>query len=343
MSASIKIAIAGATGVVGNEMLRILEERAKSDAVKVDEVKLFASANSAGEVYNFLEEEIRVEELTAESFQGVDYALFALGGSLSEKFVPAALDAGATVIDNSSAFRMKEDVPLVVPEVNGDLLGKEDKLIANPNCTTAQLVPVLDLIEKNAGLERVVVSTYQAFSGAGKAALDELWNQTREVFTQQQSADQEDVVPAFQHHIAFNCIPQIDVMLDNRYSKEEMKVIEESRKILRLPELRITATAVRVPVFHGHGESISVETKSPLSPEAFIEILTEAEGIEVFPQADLYPMQVDAATTDPVYVGRVRQDFSVENGLHMWIVADNLRKGAALNAVQILEQVLTFQ
>ena len=335
MTKAPRIAIVGATGVVGNEMLRVLEDKVRNEGLPCEELSLFASKNSSGELYTFLEDEIKVQELNEESFSEIDYALFAVSSELAKKYVPIANKAGAVVIDNSSFYRMSEGVPLVVPEVNSALLSEKHQIIANPNCTTAQLVPVLDIIEKSVGLERVVVSTYQAVSGAGKVALDELWNQTKTVFTQQVPEEEEETF-AFQHQIAFNCIPQIDVMLENRYSREEMKIIEESRKILNLPDLRITATAVRVPVFHSHAESVCVETRSPLSPEELIELLTKAEGIEAFPHGDRYPMQVDAATTDPIYVGRIRRDFSVENGLQMWIVADNLRKGAALNAVQIL-------
>ncbi|MCB0328568.1 MAG: aspartate-semialdehyde dehydrogenase [Bdellovibrionales bacterium] len=328
------IGIVGATGVVGSEMLRVLEER----KIRNSEVHLLASEDSAGELYAFQGDELEVEALEPNSFAGIDYALFALGSHLAEKFVPAALEAGTTVIDNSSFFRLNDEVPLIVPEVNGDLLTKDTKLIANPNCTTAQLVPVLSVIEKLAGVERVVVSTYQAVSGAGKEALDELWEQTRSVFTQQ--AVQTN---AFQHQIAFNCIPQIDVMLENGYSKEEMKVVYESRKILRLPELRITVTAVRVPVFHSHAESVNVETKRKVTRDELIAALQEDAGIEALPHHEEFPMQVDAATKDPIFVGRIREDESVKNGFNLWIVADNLRKGAALNAVQILEKMIALR
>lgn len=325
------IAVVGATGVVGMEMLRILEERRISHS----ELRLLASESSAGELYSFNGEELEVEALSEDSFDGVDVALFALGSDLAEQYVPLALEAGAAVIDNSSHFRMRPDVPLIVPEVNGGSLTLEQKLIANPNCTTAQLVPVLKVIHDNAGLKRVVVSTYQAVSGAGKAALDELWEQTRAVFTQQEVPQE-----AFPQPIAFNCIPQIDTILENGYSKEEFKVIHESRKILDLPELPITVTAVRVPVFHSHAESVNIETNEPLTPEQLIALLEEAEGIEVSPDSSTYPVQLEAATKDPIFVGRVRADESVPNGLNLWIVADNLRKGAALNAVQILERLL---
>jgi aspartate-semialdehyde dehydrogenase len=328
------IGIVGATGVVGNEMLRILEEQNFPNA----EVHLFASEESEGELYAYQGDEIEVERIADDSFHGLNYALFAVNSSLAEQFVPIALESGVTVIDNSSFYRLDPEVPLVIPEVNGDVLTSETRLVANPNCTTAQLVPVLSVLHELAGLKRVVVSTYQAVSGAGKAALDELWEQSRGLFTQQ------DVPPvAFQHQIAFNCIPQIDVMLENGYSKEEQKVIDESRKILHLPELKITVTAVRVPVFHSHAESVNVETDRPISRIELLERLHHAPGIEVYPHTDEYPLQIDAATKDPIFVGRIRDDESVENGVNLWIVADNLRKGAALNAVQILSALLDLR
>ncbi|MCO6432341.1 MAG: aspartate-semialdehyde dehydrogenase [Deltaproteobacteria bacterium] len=325
------IAIAGATGLVGNEMLAVLEQL----DVPCQELRLFASDQSAGEVYSFRDHEVSVEVLSESSFEGVDIALFATSASLSEKFVPLAAQAGAVAIDNSSHFRMKPEVPLVVPEVNADILSAEDKIIANPNCSTIQLVPVLNVIHRHAGLRRVVVSTYQSVSGAGKSALDELWAQTLAIF------NQKDVpIEAFQHQIAFNCIPQIDVILDNGYTKEEFKIINESRKILRLPELKITATAVRVPVFHSHAESVNVETERELTPGQLAELLASEQGIEVYPNFLEYPMQLKVASTDNIHVGRIRKDDSVDHGLDMWVVADNVRKGAALNAVQIAQYLL---
>lgn len=324
------VAIAGATGLVGNEMLTILE----TSKMEVKEVKLLASKDSAGEVYKFREDDVRVEELEEGSFEGVDIALFALGAELAEKFVPIAVDSGAVAIDNSSRYRLDKEVPLIVPEVNGDLLSSMPRLIANPNCSTIQLCVVLDVIEKAAGIERVVVSTYQSVSGAGKAALDELWSQTLGIFQQKEISPE-----VFQHEIAFNCIPQIDVITESGYTKEETKIVHESRKILRLPSLRITATAVRVPVFHSHAESVNVETKKPLSPESLIELLQSSTGVEVYSSHADYPMQRQVTATDTVHVGRIRKDESVANGLDIWIVADNVRKGAALNAIQIAEDV----
>ena len=325
------IAVAGATGLVGNEMLVVLEQM----KIPFSEVKLLASADSAGEVYRVGEEECVVETLEENSFEGVDIALFATSAQLSAKFVPLAVEAGAFAIDNSSHFRMEKGIPLVVPEVNPEAITKDTRIIANPNCSTIQLVPVLHEIHKAAGLKRVVVSTYQSVSGAGKAALDELWSQTLSICNQK-----EVDVEAFQHQIAFNCIPQIDVILENGYTKEEFKIINESRKILGVPDLRITATAVRVPVFYSHAESVNVETESPLYPDDLVKLLSRADGIEVYPSHTEYPMQLTSASTDAIHVGRIRRDESVANGLDFWVVADNVRKGAALNALQIAKLLI---
>jgi aspartate-semialdehyde dehydrogenase len=325
------IAIVGATGVVGQEMLSVLNE----GLIPFSDVRLLASKDSAGELYKVAGNEAEVQELTESSFDGVDIALFATSGELSQRFVPCAVKAGAYAIDNSSHFRMNPEVPLVVPEVNPDSITKNSKIIANPNCSTIQLVPILDIINKAAGLKRVVVSTYQSVSGAGKAALDELWGQTLAVFNQQELPQE-----AFQHQIAFNCIPQIDVLLDNGYTKEEFKIINESRKILQKPDLRITATAVRVPVFYAHAESVNVETERDLFPDDLAALLAKAEGIEVYQNASDYPMQITVGGSDPIHVGRIRRDESVPHGLDFWVVADNVRKGAALNAVQIAKIII---
>jgi aspartate-semialdehyde dehydrogenase len=325
------IAIAGATGLVGNEMLVVLEQL----NVKFSELRLLASEESAGEVYKVGGYEASVEVLSESSFEGVDIALFATSADLAKKFVPIAIEHGAVAIDNSRHYRMDKTVPLVVPEVNFDIVTEKTRLIANPNCSTIQLVPVLRAIHELAGLKRVVVSTYQSVSGAGKAALDELWAQTLAICNQK-----EVPVEEFQHQIAFNCIPQIDVIMENGYSREEEKIINESRKILGLPDLRITSTAVRVPVFHGHAESVNVETERELSPETLIQDLEKREGIEVFPNSSEYPMQITTASTDSIQVGRIRRDESVPFGLNLWIVADNVRKGAALNAVQIAQRLI---
>jgi aspartate-semialdehyde dehydrogenase len=323
------IAIVGATGLVGNEMLVVLEER----KLPIAEVRLFASQDSVGEVYKFRDDEVSVKLLEEDSFEGVDIALFATSAEISAKFVPLAIKAGSIAIDNSSHFRMSSDVPLVVPEVNFEA-ARGKKIIANPNCSTIQLVPVLQGIHKLAGLKHVVVSTYQSVSGAGKAALDELWSQSIAVFNQSEMTHE-----AFQHQIAFNCIPQIDVLLENGFTKEEYKIINESRKILGLPDLRITATAVRVPVFYGHAESVFIETERPIPIDALCEALLQCPGVVVHASPEEYPMQLEVAGTDDIHVGRIRRDESVPHGVSLWIVADNVRKGAALNAVQIAERL----
>jgi aspartate-semialdehyde dehydrogenase len=322
------IAIVGATGLVGGEMMSCLTEK----KIPCKEVRLLASSDSAGELFSVCGNEVEVQTLDEQSFHGVDYALFATSAELSERFVPVAVEAGARVIDNSSRFRMEPGVPLVVPEVNAGAIA-QSLIIANPNCSTIQLVPVLKVLNECFGLKRVVVSTYQSVSGAGKVALDELWSQTLAVFNQKEIEHD-----AFQHQIAFNCIPQIDVLLDDGYTKEEMKIINETRKILNIPQLRITATAVRVPVFHSHAESVNIETERAISLDIAKEKL-HAAGIVLSADGE-YPMQLEVAGRDEVHVGRMRLDSSVEHGLNLWIVADNIRKGAALNAVQILEYLL---
>lgn len=322
------IAIGGATGLVGSEIIAVLNEL----KFPCSEVRLLASERSRDKVCTVCGEEVAVEVLSEESFEGVDIALFSMGSDLSKQYAPIAAEAGAYVVDNSSQWRLVDGVPLVIPEVNPEAIQPDCRIIANPNCSTIQLVPVLAAIEREAGLKRVIVSTYQAVSGAGQHALDELWDQTRAVFTQQ-----EIVETVFPHQIAFNCIPQIDVFCEDGYTKEEQKIINETRKILQSPDLRITATAVRVPVFYSHAESVNIETERPLEPEALLDLLDAADGIEVLREPDAYPMQLDAASTDSIFVGRVRRDPSVPYGLNLWIVADNVRKGAALNAVQIAE------
>lgn len=325
------IAIVGATGLVGSEMLSVLEQR----KVPYSALRLLASQDSAGELYQAGGQEVAVEELDDSSFEGVNIALFATSAELSQKFVPIAVEHGAYVIDNSRHFRLDKAVPLIVPEVNPEQVNASTRIIANPNCSTIQLVPVLKAIHDSAGLKRVVVSTYQSVSGAGKAALDELWAQTLAICNQR-----EVPVEEFPHQIAFNCIPHIDVIMDDGYTREEFKIIEESRKILGIPELRITATAVRIPVFHAHAESVNVETERELSPEALVAELEKLPGIEVFPNWSDYPMPLSAAANDTIQVGRIRRDKSVPHGLNLWIVADNVRKGAALNAVQIAELLI---
>lgn len=325
------IAIVGATGLVGSEMQNVINEL----KIPFKDIKLLASENSLGELYEICGESYEVRLLNEDAFNGVDIALFGTSAELSEKYVKIASQKGVICIDNSSFFRMQSDVPLVVPEVNFNSVKSNDKIIANPNCSTIQMIPILDAINKEAGLKRVVVSTYQSVSGAGKAALDELWSQTLSIFNQKNIE-----VEAFLHQIAFNCIPQIDMIEEDGYSREEYKMINETRKILNLPDLKITATAVRVPVFFSHAESVNVETQKELAPERLIEILSNTSGIVVNDNVYEYPMQIDVSGENEIYVGRIRKDFSVEHGLNMWIVSDNIRKGAALNAIQIMQKIL---
>ena len=325
------LAIVGATGLVGSEMQNVLNDL----KLKFKDIKLLASENSVGELYEINGESYEVKLLTEDAFNGVDIALFGTKNELSERVVKVASEKGVICIDNSSAFRMNKDVPLVVPEVNFDAIKPGQKIIANPNCSTIQMIPVLDAIEKEAGLERVVVSTYQSVSGAGKNALDELWSQTLAIFNQK-----EIEVESFLHQIAFNLIPQIDMIEEDGYSKEEYKMINETRKILNLPDLKITATCVRVPVFFSHAESINVQTKKEITPQRLIEILSKKEGIVVNDNVYEYPMPIDTAVENEIFVGRIRKDYSVPYGLNLWVVSDNIRKGAALNAVQIMQKLL---
>ncbi len=326
------VAVVGATGAVGNVMLEVLEER----KFPVDKLRLLASERSLGSTLKFKGKDVPTEVLDANSFKGIDIALFSAGGTISEKFAPIAAEAGAVVIDNTSAFRMHPEVPLVVPEVNPEAIKDHVKrrIIANPNCSTIQMVVALKPIHDAAKIRRIVVSTYQSTSGAGKRAMDELAEQTRALFS-----GQEITKKKFPHRIAFNCLPHIDVFLDNGYTKEEMKMVNETKKILGEDSLTVTATCVRVPVFFGHSESVNVETEKKLSAREARHILEKAPGVKVVddPAHNRYPMAIDAAGKDEVYVGRIRDDESVENGLNLWIVSDNIRKGAATNAIQIAE------
>ena len=333
MDKKYKVAVAGATGAVGREMLKTLYER----NFPVSEVIPLASARSAGNAVPFGDEELTVRELKEDSFAGIDLALFSAGGSVSEKFAPCAAHSGCVVIDNSSAWRMDPRCPLVVPEVNAQALRDQKGIIANPNCSTIQMVVVLKPILDAAGLERVVVSTYQAVSGTGQKGIEELERQVRDLFN---GRDTENSV--YPHRIAFNILPHIDVFLENEYTREEMKMVNETRKILSMPDLRVTATCARVPVFYGHSESVNVETARKLTARDCRALLARAPGVRVIdnPAENLYPLAIDAAGEDDTFVGRIREDESIENGLNMWIVADNLRKGAALNAVQIAEELV---
>ncbi len=328
----VNIAVVGATGAVGNQMITCLEER----DFPVKSVKFLASARSAGRKLSFRGEMIAVEELTENSFKGVDIAIFSAGGGTSQKFSPVAAEAGAVVVDNSSAWRMDPDVPLVVPEVNPHAIAGYTKkgIIANPNCSTIQMVVALNPVYRKAGIRRLVISTYQAVSGTGKKAIDELFNQTRAMINF--LPVEQNVYP---HRIAFNCLPQIDVFMDNGYTKEEMKMVNETRKILEDNTIGVTATTVRVPVFYSHSESVNIETREHITADEVRKLLQNAPGIRVVddPASKRYPLATDASGQDLTLVGRIRQDESIENGINMWIVADNIRKGAATNAVQIAE------
>lgn len=331
--AGLKVAVVG-TGAVGQAMLQVLAER----SFPVAGIKVLATSRSAGKKVNFAGEEVTVEETTPESFRGVDLALFA-GGEASKEFARAAVAQGAVVIDNSSTFRLEPDVPLVVPEVNPEAVKKHQGIIANPNCSTIQMVVALKPLHDAARIKRVVVSTYQAVSGAGAEAIDELRTQTKAVL-----ADQEAEPKVFPWPIAFNLFPHIDVFLDNGYCKEEMKMILETQKIMEAPDMRVTATTVRVPVFVGHSEAINIETERKLTAEEARRILSQAPGVVVEddPAQKLYPLPIRAAGRDEVFVGRIREDYSLPCGLNLWVVADNLRKGAATNAVQIAELLLKY-
>jgi aspartate-semialdehyde dehydrogenase len=324
------VAVAGATGAVGREMLAVLEQR----AFPAERVIALASHRSAGNRIPFAGDELVVEEMTPASFEGVDLALFSAGASVSREMREAVTAAGCVMIDNSSAFRMDDDVPLVVPEVNAGDLVWHSGVVANPNCSTIQMVIVLNALRALAPLKRVVVSTYQAASGAGQAAMDELYGQTGDFL-----AGRATTPSAFVHRIAFNCIPQIDVFMDDGSTKEEWKMVVETRKILGDASLGVAVTCVRVPVLRCHSEALAIEFDSPVSVAVAREVLAAAAGVTVLddPRERLYPMPALLEGTDDCYVGRIRRDESVEHGLQLWIVADQLRKGAALNTVQIAE------
>jgi len=330
-----KVAIAGATGVVGREMMKVLEER----EFPVRELVPLASERSEGQNLEFMGGEVTVQRLKPDSFAGVDIALFSPGATVSREFAPHAARAGAVVIDNSSAFRMDADCPLVVPEVNPrdvDLALKPGgrRIIANPNCSTIQLVVVLKPLHEAAGLERVIVSTYQSVSGAGQRGIDELEKQARALFNMEATANEK-----FPHRIAFNLLPEIGKDSGNGYTDEEMKLVNESRKILGLPGLAVSATCVRVPVFYCHSEAAHLFFKRPLAPDQAREILRKAPGVKVVDELKehVYPMPLLGAGNDDTLVGRIRSDLSAPNGLALFVVSDNLRKGAATNAVQIAE------
>ena len=332
---SFRVAIVGATGLVGGEFLKILEER----KFPMDSLRLYASDRSAGKRLSFMGEELVVEETSDDSFNNMDIALFSAGGDISKRFAPIAARAGAVAIDNSSAFRMDPEVPLVVPEVNPNDIDTHKGIIANPNCSTIQLVVALDPLHRVNSIQRIVVSTYQAVSGTGAAAVEELREQIANIV----EGRQDEVAPkVYPHQIAFNALPFVESFLDNDYTTEEWKMVQETRKIMHEPDLPVCATCVRVPVYTSHGEAVNVEFSQSITPEEAREILSSSPGVTVQdnPKGNLYPLPVSAAGTDDVFVGRIRRDFSHPKGLAMWVVADNLRKGAALNAVQIAEAMV---
>ncbi len=330
-----KVAIVGASGAVGQEFLRVLDQQ----NFPIDELLLFGSSRSAGRKYTFRGKEIEVKELKHnDDFKGVDIAFTSAGAGTSREYADTITKHGALMIDNSSAFRMDDDVPLVVPEVNGDdAFNTPRNIIANPNCTTIQMVVALKPINDISPIKRVHVATYQAASGAGAAAMDELVEQYAQL-----GRGEEPTVEKFAYQLAYNVIPQVDVFTDNGYTKEEMKMYNETKKIMHAPDLDVSATCVRVPVMRAHSESIWLETESPISVEEAREALSKAEGVVVFdaPADKKYPMPLHVADEDPVYVGRIRKDLTCDNGLSFWVVGDQIKKGAALNAVQIAQYMI---
>ncbi len=328
-----KVAILGATGMVGQEFIKVLEQR----NFPMESISLLASDRSAGKKMFVSHRELLVEEVTPKSFKDIDIALFSAGAEVSRYFSPIAAQAGAVVIDNSSAFRMDPKVPLVVPEINVDDIKWHKGIIANPNCSTIQMVVALYPLHKVNPIKRIVAVTYQAVSGTGAAAVEELTEQAKQVLE-----GQTTVPHVYPHQIAFNLLPEIDVFLDNDYTKEEWKMVEETRKIMHADDIAISAFCVRVPVFIGHSEAVHVEFSQPISPDEARRILAQAPGVKILddPAISLYPQPWSAAGTDDVFVGRIHRDASHSCGLVMWVVADNVRKGAALNAVQIAEEMI---
>lgn len=333
------VAILGATGAVGQEFLNLIEERSFPFA----ELKMLASKRSAGKKIQFMGKEYTVEEATEDSFKGVDIALFA-GGAASKTFAPAAVKAGAVVIDNSSAFRMDPEVPLVVPEVNPEAIANHKGIIANPNCSTIIMVMALKPLYNVSKIKRVVVSTYQAVSGGGKEAMAELEEQVKAINEGRPVV--ANILPgaslAKHYQIAFNLIPQIDVFKDNLYTKEEMKMIDETKKIMNDDSMRITATTIRVPVYRSHAESVNVEFEDEISVEKAREVLAAFPGVTLTdnPDEQIYPMPLETSGKDDVEVGRIRKDYSTDNALNFWVCGDQIRKGAALNALQIAEYMI---
>jgi len=326
------VAVVGATGAVGTEMIEVLEER----KFPVTRLVPLASTRSAGGTVTFEGNEVPIEVLTKDSFAGVDIALFSAGADLSREFAPIAVKAGAVVIDNSAAWRMTPEVPLVVPEVNAHDIQRHKGIIANPNCSTIQMVVALKPLHDEARIKRIVVTTFQSVSGTGKDAMDELMAECQDLLSFKSASPK-----VYPYQIAFNCLPQIDDFLPSGYTKEEMKMVHETRKIMGDQSIQVTATTVRVPVYVGHSEAVNIETERKLSANEARAILSTAPGVLLYddPAHKIYPMPLEVAGKDEVYVGRIREDESIANGLNLWVVADNLRKGAALNAVQIAEHL----
>lgn len=334
MSLSVNVAVLGATGLVGKQMIQCLEER----KFPVTTLVPLASERSAGQSVNFRGEELTVQNVADFDWSTVDIAFFSAGGSVSAHYAPLAADAGCVVIDNTSHFRYEPDIPLVVPEVNASALAdfRHRNIIANPNCSTIQMLVALKPIQEAVGIERINIATYQSVSGAGATAMEELAKQTAELLNAK-----SPTIEAFSRQIAFNCIPQIDVFLDNDYTKEEMKMVWETQKIFADEDIRVNATAVRVPVFFGHAEAIHLETRQPIDAEVVKDLLEQAPGVTLCRAREDFPTQVsNSAGQDEVFVGRVRNDISHPNGLNLWVVGDNIRKGAATNSVQIAECLL---
>jgi len=348
-------AVVGATGAVGQEMIKILEER----NFPIKKINLLASKRSAGKRLKFKDKDVIVEELAPDSFKDVEIALFSIGAEISKRFAPIAVKAKTVVVDNSSAWRMDPEVPLVVPEVNPLALEKHKGIIANPNCSTIQMVVVLKPLHDAARIKRIVVSSYQSVSGWGREAMEQLHEETEEIMKRVQSPKSDVQSQKFQrpwtldlghrtessvlpHQIAFNVIPQIDDFIESGYTREEMKMVNETRKIMEDDSIQITATCVRVPVYIGHSEAINIETERKLTVKETKEILSKAPGVKVIddPKESKYPIPIDAAGKDETFVGRIREDESIPNGLNLWVVSDNLRKGAALNTIQIAELLI---
>jgi len=333
MASGYKVAVVGSSDALGNELISILEER----NFPVSELRALDSKGSVGDYVQFQGDDVGVEELEEGSFQGIEIVFFAAGDAISRQYVPLAVKHGCTVIDNSSHFILDKDVPLVVPEVNAHKIKGHSGIITNPSCTTIQLAVALYPIHKAVRIKRIVVSTYQAISDNGKKAMDELTNQIKDLFN-----FRDPTVQVYPHQIAFNAIPHIDEFLKNDYTTQEMKIADETKKILEDDSIRICATTVRIPVFYGNCAAINIESERKISPDEARNILRSTPGVQVVddPSHNMYPLPINTAGMDDCFVGRIREDISIENGLVMWIVSDNIRKGAALNAVQIAEHLI---